>query len=130
MKPINKEVGDTTAENPTSAEGTPTIDSVRKLLAEGKELPPGWTITSNGHPVPPGDKINSMGIVVPGDDLNREDLKEEVEKLKDEVKSAKSSLKRIKKIRQLEIDNAGNDNQKVANAVASIAKHEGGGGRN
>jgi chromosome segregation ATPase len=61
---------------------------------------------------------------VPGDDLNREELKEEVEKLKDELKSARASLKRKKKIRQLEIDNAGNDNQKVANAVASIAKHE------
>jgi hypothetical protein len=121
MNPIDTGADDTGGANPSSAD-TPTIEDVQKLLAEGKDLPPGWSLTPNGRLVPPGWRINLAGILLP--DLNREKLEEEVAKLKDELKSKRASLKHVKKRQQLLIDAAGDDKQKAAEAVAVITKHE------
>jgi hypothetical protein len=121
MNPIDTGADESAGTNPSSAD-TATIDDVQKLLAEGKDLPPGWSLTPNGRPVPPGWKVNSVGIMVPA--LHREQLEEEVAKLKDEVKSKKTNLKRVKKMQRLLIDAAGDDKQKAMNAAAVIAKHE------
>lgn len=116
MNPIDtsdsaKQEGDTTGANAISAELTPTIDAVQKLLTEAEELPPGWSLTPNG-------------FVVPEDGFSRVGLEEEVANLEDQLKSARASLKGVRKTQQLLIDNAGDDKQKAANAVAVITKHE------
>jgi hypothetical protein len=36
--------------NAILAEDTPTVDEVQKLLADGKELPPGWSLAPDGPP--------------------------------------------------------------------------------
>jgi hypothetical protein len=43
--------------NPISDSGRLTITEVEKLLAEGKELPTGWSLTPDGEPIPLDGKL-------------------------------------------------------------------------
>jgi len=109
--------------NPISDSGRLIVKDVERLLAEGKELPTGWSLTPTGHPLQPGWVVGSFGLTVPGDELCRKGWKEDVEKYKTEIKSSKSQLTLVKKVQQSLIDNGG-DKQKVADAAAAVTRQE------
>ncbi len=109
--------------NPISDSGRLTINAVEKLLAEGKDLPPGWSLTPDGSPIPPGWEIGPLGSV-PGTELIRKNRKEEVEKYKGELKSAKSQLTLAKKVQEGNVKHSSGDTQKVADAAAAVTKQE------
>ena len=72
------------------------IEEVRKLLAEGKEIPSGWTLTEAGEPIPPGHRINAAGWLMPV--MSRKQYEEEIANLKKELEYAEKHLERDKLI--------------------------------
>ena len=126
-----------------------TRSQARKLIWEGKELPSGWTVSSKNHPIPPGWKEDWIGNIFPGENAEygedfpeghyinlvglrisgapptKESRKEDVERLKSEIKRKKVLARELgKNLNKLSPEKKAAVEKQISELKAEIEQQE------